>query len=50
MKGLVDKKTLRQLLHVGVGDVGDRDEGLLDGLRGGPLEHVVRSAGLVVGA
>ena len=34
--------------HVGVVDAMQRYEGLLDGLRAGPLEHVVRAPGLVI--
>ena len=40
----------RSLLHVGVLDVPQRDERLLDGLRRRPLQHVVRPARLVVRA
>ncbi len=38
------------LLHVRVGHVPQRHERLLDGLRGGPFQHVVRTAGLVIRA
>ncbi len=38
------------VLHVGVVHVLQGHEALLHGLRGGPLEHVVRPASLVVGA
>ena len=38
------------LIHVGVFDVGEWNKGLLDGLGRRELEHVVRTAGLIIRA
>ena len=38
------------LFHVGVLNVSEWHEGLFDGLGGGKLEHVGRTAGLVIGS